>query len=242
MASDAFTNNPARPRGAADESTIEYNLLLEDHLALFLFGYDLARAARRSGGLFHGLCSVAVIALTLTLSVLENERWRHILSIGLLVFLALYLLHYLRPGRLFDGVSRSFYEGRMRRLIRENQRVGLYNPRRHDRVVMRADCFIESNDLYDDFTSGVAITEHRETRVEWSAVSRIDMLGEHAIFTVVERGYLILPRRAFADEASFLAFVGRAKRYQEAAQKSPAALIPSDMLINSAFSHNQPEA
>lgn len=224
MASDAFTNNPGRPRGAADDSTIEYNLLLEDHLALFVFAHDRARAARGSGGLVHGLCSMAVIALTLALSVLENERWRHLLSIGLLLFLALYLLHYLHPGRLFDGVNRSFYEGRMRRLIQEDQRVGLYNPRRHDRVVMMADCFIETNDLYDDSTPGVALTEHRETRVNWSAVSRIDMLGEHAIFTVVERGYLILPRRAFADEASFLAFVERAKRYQEAAQKSPAAL------------------
>jgi len=229
MASEAITNNPGRSSGASNESTIEFNLLLEDHLALFMFAYDTARAARRTArswprGFLPAAFSMAVIVLTLTLSVLENERWRLIFSCGLLLFLALYLLLYLEPGRLFSGFTRSFYRGRMARLIRDNQQVGLYNPKRQDRVVMTVHDFIETNDLQDTSTAGVAITEHRETRVEWSAVSRIDNLGAQAIFTVTEKGYLVLPRRAFVDEASFLAFVERASSYCETAR---LALAPS---------------
>jgi len=227
MASDAFTNNPGRSGETASAATIEFNLLIEDHLALSLYAYDTARAARRGvGGYFAGVCGLAMMVLILTLMVLENERWRSILSDSLLGLLGLYLLLYLNPGRLFAGFRRSFYQGRITRLIRDNQRVGLYNSKRQDRVVMMADCFIEINDLHDTSASGVSLIEHRETRVQWSAVARIDVPGEHAIFTVVDggyvRGYLILPRRVFADEAAFLAFVEKAKSYHETAHRALA--------------------
>lgn len=222
MTSDAFTNNPGRSSGAANATTIEYNLHPEDHLALFMFAYDTNRAARRAarywtGGPFHLTSSIAVLVLTLALSVLENERWRLIASIGLLVFLALFLLHYLDTGRLFAGFARSFHEGKMTRLIRDGQRVGLYNPKRRDRVLMTEHCFIETNDSLED-SCGVAITEHKETRVEWTEVENINITGSHAFFNVTGKGYLILPKRSFPDEASFHQFIALAQTFHAGAR------------------------
>jgi hypothetical protein len=227
MTSDAFTNNLRRLSGTANASTIEFNLHLEDHLALYMFAYDTARAARRAarywgGSFLQAASSMAVIVLYLTASVLNDERWRLIARIGVLMFLALYLLYYLEPGRLFAGFTRSFYQRKMTRLLRDGQQGGLYSSKRRDRVVMTEHYFIETNDLQDTSTSAVEISEHKETRVEWSAVSSIDVTAEHAFFTVTDRGYLVLPRKAFADEASFLAFVDMALAYREAALLTPA--------------------
>jgi hypothetical protein len=110
----------------------------------------------------------------------------------------------------------------MSRLIRTGQLSGFFHTRRRDRVVLTETGFIETNDLQDDLVAGVEITDHKETRVAWSAVASIDVTDEYAFFTVTDRGYLILPRDVFADSESFRQFVDAARRYREGAGRDRA--------------------
>ncbi|HWG44298.1 MAG TPA: hypothetical protein VN688_16085 [Gemmataceae bacterium] len=230
MASDAFTNEPKRPTAKSGSLTVEYLLHPEDHLALFMFIYDKARAERRSGARFWikrilSLTSIlAAYAYALGLGMSMREPWQSLICLMVLGFVVFCLLDTFWPSGLFSGFFRSIHQKQMMQMIRNGMHMGLlFNPERQDRVVMTEQYFIESNDLREDIPyPGVEITEHKETWVWWSAVSSIDVTEGYAFFTVTESGYLILPQTAFADEATFHAFVDTARDYREAALLTPA--------------------
>jgi hypothetical protein len=242
MTSNAFTNEPKRPTPNFGSPTVEYVLHLEDHLALDMFMYDKVRAEKRRtprfwAKRFLSLTSIlAAYAYVLGLGMSIEEPWQSLMSLAVLGFSIVCLLDTFWPRGLFSGFFRSVYQGRMTRLIRTVQHAGPFNPKWRRRVVMTEHFFIESNDFWEDTPNlGVEITEHKETRVEWRAVSSIDVTVTHAFCNVTEKGYLILPCAAFADEASFMDFVDTARSYRKAAGAMPAPRpelsTPSDTRI-----------
>jgi hypothetical protein len=74
----------------------------------------------------------------------------------------------------------------------------------------------------DVTTGGLA---HRWTSLQltsnWNAVFEVGVVGDYAFVTLVGTG-AIVPRRAFADEGSFRAFVARIARYHADASPSNA--------------------
>ncbi len=95
--------------------------------------------------------------------------------------------------------------------------ASLIHPARRYRVELTPQGFTETTD-HRETGIAVEINEHKETRVWWVAVGRIDVTDEHAFFTITDKGYLLLPRSAFATDASFRDFVDVARNYREAAR------------------------
>ncbi len=54
--------------------------------------------------------------------------------------------------------------------------------------------------------------------VDWAALERIDVSGEHAFFYLLNTTAFILPKRAFGSERDFDDFVATAKRYHDEAK------------------------
>jgi hypothetical protein len=59
---------------------------------------------------------------------------------------------------------------------------------------------------------------------KWPAVERIEVSNRLLLFFIAQSAALIVPRRAFADEAVLLTFVETAERFQRSVQR-PAATI-----------------
>jgi len=57
-----------------------------------------------------------------------------------------------------------------------------------------------------------------ETTTRWEGIERITVTHDYAFFFNSQNSAFLLPRRAFANEQDFLAFVEAAQRYQEAAR------------------------
>jgi hypothetical protein len=227
MPSHAFTAEPKRLEETDAPLAVEYRLFMEDHLALLMFVYDKARAEARRGVWFWVTRSLSLagaipaFVYALTARLLPEGPGTLLIALAVMGFVVVVLLDTILPGGLLFAFFRPVHQGRMMLWIRAGRRVGLYNPRRRDRLVLTEEGFIESNDLEEN-AGGVENIEHKETRVRWSAVSSIDVTGEHAFFNVKDRGHLILPRFAFATEGSFRSFVDMARGYWEADRLAPA--------------------
>jgi YcxB-like protein len=59
---------------------------------------------------------------------------------------------------------------------------------------------------------------------KWPAVERIEVSSHLVLFFIDQAMALIVPRSAFADEATLLAFVETAERFQRAVQRPAAAI------------------
>jgi hypothetical protein len=209
-----FSRQPIRPPPSPGGAEVEYVLDEEDYAECYrhLAAAAAARAGQRNVWLqfipaaFLASLGVAVLAFTV------SARLRGIEGDGLwlMAFIALGLLAV--AGWLVWQTCRVMYSrGRsaMRRAVQQRRVAGIVQPGRRDRAVLHPDGFVEFND------GGVRVRANKSTEVSWSAVERIDTTGEHLIITVRAKGYLFVPRRAFADDGAFALFVETARRYEE---------------------------
>ena len=99
------------------------------------------------------------------------------------------------PGRAERGakalVSRSYSEGR---------NLGVLGPHR---LVMTPEWIVDVNDFI-------------ERRIRWEAIERVDASDDHAFLYVGSNSALVVPRRAFPDDATFRHFVETARTHQKA--------------------------
>lgn len=93
--------------------------------------------------------------------------------------------------------------------------LGVVKIGRRDHVRLDSEGFTEVND-HREAVKGMEVAERRETRVSWSEVPSIAVAERHVIFTVTAKGYLFVPKRAFADEATFFRFVETARTLRRA--------------------------
>lgn len=215
--------------------SVEYSLSLADYHALDMFRYDVMRKSMRfqlkfyTVWLIEGGAGAAIIGLMMwgVLKVLSSALQpidAHVpLRAGggaaLLAFSI--VLIGMVPGSFLHRMVRNGNEKRFRQARRTQLRVGLLRYPQRYRVVLTPEGFTETV-TYCETGIAIEINEQKETRVWWAAVTDIDIAAEHAFFTVKDKGWLILPRAAFADEASFRVFVDTARSYRGAPYRAPA--------------------
>jgi hypothetical protein len=241
-----ITNNLILPAPVDCPLSVEYTLELSDHLALDMFRFDtLIRKSTRFRIEFYGTHLVFGAAMAALAGVL---LWGFVKALdrsvdpliprlagyaGVLMVFAAVLIELL-PNSISHKWVRAGNEKRFRQARRAQLQAGIIRHPQRYRVVLTPEWFTETSEFHE---TGIAveITEHKETRVWWVAVTSIDVAKEHAFFHVKDKGYLILPRAAFADEACFRLFVDMARSYREAARTMPAPRpelsAPSDTRI-----------
>ena len=213
--------------------SVEYTLEVADRLALDMFLFDtVIRKRLRFRIKYYGTYLLVGVVLGTIIGVLVwglVKVWNRSvdplppLFAGCTSALGVFLtvLIGLFPGSSLHKVDRSAQEKRFRQVRRVQLRAGLLRYPQRCRVVLTPEWFTETVEFRETGIV-VEINEHKETRVWWAAVTDIDIAAEHAFFTVKDKGWLILPRAAFVDEASFRVFVDTARSYRDAAYRTPA--------------------
>ena len=178
---------------------VEYTLAAEDYVAFFR--YQMKHAPRTMGpsrylGWLLLACCVLIVAGWIGRRVTEGESL--LPSAGdilLIVVLALIAFVYFFSNRLAE---RSIV-----RAVRHDP------PLQDKRTVSLAP---------EALSAGTA---DNVRTFPWNAVARIIEEGDEAFLFVSEKEAIIVPKRAFAEEGQFRAFLDTARQYQEAA--GPAA-------------------
>ena len=198
------------------DRTAEYVLDPEDFVdcAMFLWERGAHRQLRDSGRRLAGWLVVLAAVLGAAAFLWRVEELGPLACAGLAVAAALALI------LLGVDIYRIFFRGalhrrRVRDEVEQYRKIGVIKVGRRDRVTLGPEGFTEVNDYRDD-EGGVEVVEHKETRVYWPAVERIDVADQHAIFTVTNKRFLYVPKRAFASEDAFLRFVGAAQELRRA--------------------------
>jgi hypothetical protein len=202
--------------------SVEYTLELSDYSALDMFIFDTVIRKNpifliKSSGMLLLIGSIsALVSGVLWWGSTSDPFTARLAGYAgfLIVFVA--VLSLMLPSSPLHKMVRSANEKRFKRARRAQLQFRIIRCPQRYRVILAPEWFTETTDFRE---TGIAveITEHKETRAWWVAVTSIDVVGEHAFFTVKDKGYLILPQVAFADQASFLAFVEMARDYRDAA-------------------------
>jgi hypothetical protein len=122
------------------------------------------------------------------------------------------------------GLSRKAFapEGRKlrtamaERRVRRYERAGHLSPSWRYQLSISAEGFTLVIEL-QEATPGVEFGGRSESRVQWSAVSRLEATDRHLFLTVRGQGEVVVPAAAFPDPGAFRAFVEAARRYLRSA-------------------------
>ncbi|HWG44299.1 MAG TPA: hypothetical protein VN688_16090 [Gemmataceae bacterium] len=222
--------------------SVEYSLSLADHHALDMFRYDkILRKSARFRLKFYGQClleggvGAAIIGLMLwglfkaigSVLPLIDPLVPLRLGCGTALLYFLVILLGMIPDSFLHRKARKINDKRFWQARLAQLQAGLLRYPQCYRVVLTPEWFTETVS-YQETNIAVAIIERKETRVWWTTVARIDVTAEHAFFIVRDKGNLVLPRTAFAEEATFLTFVDTARAYREAAllKSAPKRHLP----------------
>lgn len=210
-----ITNEPPHRGGDAE---IDFALDPEDHVACRLFlrakaGMDIRPVVVtppgwRPWGMFYTAAGLLALAAFLGATHAPTHLLVFVIlaAIGLFFFAVTIWRH--GPLQIARDPRRDVQEE-----VENLYKYGHVKIGRRDRVCMDAEGFTEFNE-YRDGDMKVDVVERKETRVCWSEVGDIDVADQHALFHVVGKGYLFVPRRAFADGAAFQRFVETARQFR----------------------------
>ena len=189
---------------------IEYALDLEDYVACHMYlryGHGAPsprpRSLRASDLLIGAVCFLGI-------AVLIGTRPANV-SLFVAALLAALCLLVFAVALAVRGAPEG-PSGPLKGLMEEVQKLqalGAIRSGRRDQLHIDREGYTEISE-YRDEGAGVAVFERKESRVSWSAVYEIVVAERHAIFTVTAKGYVFVPRRAFANESEFIAFVANA--------------------------------
>jgi hypothetical protein len=225
MSSD-ITDAPVPP-GPGGGPAVEYELTADDFIALHLWQWDQAVPPGRvpiEFALVLWLVSLvlvagAVAAIVVTVTrptpfVWEPELLTHLaLPVGAVLLLLAWWAT-TGPAQALRRLARWSFHQRLRRVIQQGYVAGHYRHGRRDRVTLDEGGFTEVNEFRES-DGGVDIVEHKTFRVSWEAVGGFQQTDERLFVVVLNKGYLIVPRWAFADGAAeqrFVAELGRRLR------------------------------
>jgi hypothetical protein len=213
-----FTDEPPRPGRPAAITEVEYVLTPDDHVACRMYLLDRTLAKAPAGGAGVG-CVFAVMGLIcfgvmLAYFVGHGQTAAAVVWVVCAVAVVVLIL-YIRSRRVPQRPPGEESAARRRHADIYRAEGELCSGRR-DHVELTAEGFVESNETYDD-DRGVEVVERKQTRVNWMSVERIDLIESYAIFTVRDKGFLFVPKRAFADDAAFAAFAETAERLRREA-------------------------
>jgi len=217
---------------------IAYELDAEDHVAHLMWlnaGQSPSWSARLGVRFFLGLAGAVVLivlpalaaAFAPTVDRLGQNALLFVSLFGVLLLLFLVTVPVSSGGLLGSGFAeerRAFWRAQVLDAVRNNVlRVG-----RRDRVSFDADGFLEVNEYRED-EHGFTLWERKETRVPGALVAQVVVGDDHVFLVVAGKGNLIVPRRAFADEAALGAFVAAVRAWRRAA--APQGYVPADEQI-----------
>lgn len=245
----------SRPQTANDSSfAIEYTLSLSDYHACYVFQYDTILIKQPSfrlrfyaAGALKGVLMSVLVGLviwggTVPLSSTNSRLEFAFGCVGAFINLAFWLIG-LIPGSFFHKSNRRWNEKRFWRTLQRQCQMGIKPAHQNCRVVLTTEGFTETLESRTA-SAAVELTESKRTKVDWLTVSSIELTDKYAFFTVenadvsfTKQGFLILPRLAFVNEASFREFVNMARSYRDAAHRTATASlalpIPCDSRITS---------
>jgi hypothetical protein len=220
--SGGITEQPTGARAATFE--VRYDLDVEDHVALnmYLFnhGAKLPAFPFPSGMLF--LAAVVVGGTALVVLCLSFVGPYYFPYRGLFVTIA--VLAVMVIGYVLTDVGGVLYRLDMARLARYvrasyEKRVALGDLRPLVRAVVRLDDegFTEVT-TWDAGQPGFRQEERKETYAAWWLVDHVGVGEDHVFLRVAGKGFLIVPRGAFADEGGLRAFLDTVDRYRTASR------------------------
>jgi hypothetical protein len=228
-----ITDRPPPPGNDAPCTEIEYVLDPEDRVSLQLFLDSVQGPSPPPSRMLCVRELVILLAILLGMAVLlwwceANPKLivMDVLAALGVLFLIVVLVRNDPPEPTKDR-RLLVVKGNVERLVS----LGVIKIGRRDRVSMDADGFTEFNEYRED-RAALEVVERKETRVPWSEVASIDVGDRHAFFEVISvkpledvappegsslvtKGYLIVPKRAFDDEQTFLRFVETARNLRQ---------------------------
>jgi hypothetical protein len=227
--SEGITEGPARSGKWPAE--IRYEVDVEDHVALRLYlfhhGARLPALPFVSGLLFVAAVGVALLAgAGLSVSYYPPSIFTSLRGyfIGVCILAAVAIVLILVD---FGGVLHRLDLNRLTRHVRalQLQRVAQGDLRALVRAVVRLDDvgFTEVT-TWDAGEPGFRQEERKETFAAWWLVNHVGVTEDHIFVQVRGKGFLIVPRDAFADEAGLRAFLDAVDGYRKAAH--PQGISP----------------
>lgn len=235
-----------------DSLTVEYTLALADSHALSMYLFDtILRKQLRFRLIFYtvntfkGALLSVVVGLILWAATTPfsstNGRVEFALGCGAAVLNFAVWMIGLIPGSFIHKDVRRWNEKRFWSTLQQQCQMGIRNAEQNCRVVLSPEGFTETLESHSA-SHAVEITECKATKVDWLAVSKIEVTDKYAFFTVenagasfTQQGYLVLPRLAFDNETSFREFVSRALSFRDTAFRtastSPSFSPPCDTRI-----------
>jgi hypothetical protein len=219
--SEGFAERPTRPGRGGFE--VAYEMDFEDLVALHLWLAE-ARGVVRGLPVLLGWIIAAVVAVIVGLgwgtfqaglagtAPLFSVLWPAFLLTGSGLFV-LYLLF--DPSGRVRACTRSFLAGMIRSSLRGRASAGAV--RAELRVVLRLDADGMTEDTeWQDRQPGFRLTERKETVFAWDLVTEVAVTEEHVFVRVADKGFAVVPRRSFADEAELSEFLAALERYRPA--------------------------
>jgi hypothetical protein len=187
-----------RARGATME--VEFVVRRDDVMAYYEYmshhsrGPAWGRITGRGWALV--VCLGLLCALSLYLCI--REDWPLSTILGPLVFLVPLLAMLLSLHLMRRQVVGHLLRGGLEKAADESGKLGW------KRVTLTPEAVL-------------AASENSSTAIAWAGVEKIVIAGEQALLFDSPTSALIIPRRTFADEEAFRAFVATAQRYRDAA-------------------------
>jgi len=216
-----FTTSPGSSADTGRIEEIHYSLEPEDYADYMRFcTRRQPQAPWRQLGAYTFYCAVALTGFAASLLHSPDPLSPYFLPQSIsqaihLGFAGYFFYVMVLNLLLITGLMpRRFFESR----VETNYQTGLLKRGQRQRVWMTADEFVEVVESEQKDGDGVVIEGRTESRALWSAVERIDETKEYFFFKMAEKGYLVVPKRVFPDEAA-------ARRYLETVESLREAYL-----------------
>ena len=212
--SGEIMTSPSSSAGTGRIQEVRYRLDAEDYVDYlrFLNRRDSSAAWKKVGE--HSVEVVAMLAVCAVILLYPTPlgvRGYIALLVPVMVLLRSLYFGYLNLLLVMDMMSRRFFRQRAEanKLWKRGQQLHVW---------MTRDEFVELAEIDQNDGDGVVICGRTESRALWTAVERIDETDGHFFFKMAEKGYLIVPKRIFVDEAA-------ARHYLETVETLRAAYL-----------------
>jgi hypothetical protein len=106
---------------------------------------------------------------------------------------------------------------------RRDQQTGTLDTTSGYRFTMTAEGFTSATEQSEMHAGGVVLTAGKRLQAPWTAVERTGQTDRHVFLLLRDHGGVIVPRSAFADDASFGQFAEAVARYHRGAGPSPSS-------------------
>jgi hypothetical protein len=226
----AITTGPISPARGDVLAEVTYTHCEEDFVALWMYSWEQVEKQRFNPLAYHlgswirltvPRALAIAFALVIAFAIAGEKSTQYILGATAATFcwvllVSLTKLFLAGPEGLIHRLARWRYRRKMwwtaRHMAARRTEINL---NRHHRLRLTMDSCIHLVELHETDQDST-LTERMETVTSWTALDRIEMTDQHA-FLFERHWTIILPRRAFLNDAEFREFVELALRLRQTA-------------------------